>query len=45
MRVLFLPNIGGRKEGEFGGMPGLLGPEERLRRRRNVWGSLDGCGL
>lgn len=29
MRVLSLPDIGGRKEGGFGEMPGLLGLEER----------------
>lgn len=36
MRVLFLLNIGGRKEGGFGEMLGLLGLEERLRKRRSV---------
>lgn len=45
MRALYLPGRGGRKEGEFGGMPGLLGLGGRLRRKRNVWESLGGCGL
>lgn len=45
MRVLYLPNIGGRKEGGFGEMLGPLGLEGRSRKRRNVWESLDGCGF